>query len=108
MGDSYHVVRSEQDIFMARGNLAGSGMLRFPAIAAGPRRASGPNRAPDSGDDTEFRGGPPFRAAEPIKVRADPPLSLSALPRLPLKLDFDSAYCRHHLDSASSSAPTQR
>ena len=73
VGDSYHVVRLEQDIFMAWGNLAGSRMLRFPAITAGLRRGSGPIRAPDSGDDTEFRGGPPPHAAGPINVRADPP-----------------------------------
>ena len=73
--DSYHVVGLEQDIFMARGNLAvtGSRMLRFPANVAGPRRGSGPIRVPNSGDNTEFRGGPPPRAAGPINVRADPP-----------------------------------
>ena len=38
MGDSYQVVWSERDIFMAWGHLAGSGMLLLPAIAAGPRR----------------------------------------------------------------------
>ena len=125
MGDSYHVVGSERDIFAVWGHLAGSGMLLLPAITAGPRRGSGPIRAPDSGDDTEFRGGPPPRTVGPIKLRADPPLSLcpvsppaqagrrlrlllslldssslSALSLLPLKLVFDSTYCRHHLDSA--------
>ena len=38
VGDSYQVVWSERDIFMAWGHLAGSGMLLLPAIAAGPRR----------------------------------------------------------------------
>ena len=37
VGDSYHVMRTELDIFVALGHLAGNGMLQFPAIAAGPR-----------------------------------------------------------------------
>ena len=52
-------------------------MLRFLAIAAGPRRGSGPIKAPNSGDDTALRDGPPPRTAGPIKVRAEPSISLS-------------------------------
>ena len=104
VGDSYHVVRSERDIFVASGHLAGNGVLRLPAIAAVPRRGSGPIRLPDSGDVTEFRGGLPPHASGPIKVGAGPfarslslSLSLSAaLPRFSLNLDLDSAFCRHH------------
>ena len=62
VGDSYHVVRSERDIFTARGHIAGSAMKQFPAITAGRHGGPGPIRAPDSGDDTEFWGGPPPRA----------------------------------------------
>ena len=60
VGDSYHVVRSEQDIFTARGHLAGNGMLRFPAK---PCRGLGPIRTLDSGDDTAFWGAPPSASA---------------------------------------------
>ena len=78
MGDSYHVVRSEQDIFMARGHLAGRGMLLLPAIAAGPRGGPGPIRAPDLRDDASLRGGSLSRATGPIKVGVRPfGLSLS-------------------------------
>ena len=63
VGDSYLVVGSERDIFAAWGHLAGSGMVLLPTIVAGLRRGSGPIRAPDSGDVTEFRGGPPPRGA---------------------------------------------
>ena len=66
VGNACRVVRSEWDIFAVWDHLAGNGMWRFPAITAGPRRGSGPIRAPDSGDDTTFRGGPPPRATGPI------------------------------------------
>ena len=76
VGDSCHVVRSEQDIFVAWGHLAGNGMLQFPAIATGPRRGSRILRAPDSGDDTTVRRGPPPRATGPTKVRAETSITL--------------------------------
>ena len=68
VGNSYHVMGSERDDSTVHGQLAGNGMLRFLAITAEPCRGSGPIRAPDSGDDTAFRGGPPPHAAGPIKV----------------------------------------
>ena len=70
-GDSYHVVRSEQDIFTVWGHLAGRGMLPLPAIEAGPCGGAGPIRAPCSGDDASLRGAPPPpHAVGPIKVGA--------------------------------------
>jgi len=87
VGDSYHVVRSERDIFIARGHLAGSGMVRLPAIEARPRGGPGPISAPNSGDDTLLRGGPPPHAAGPIKVGEGPSFSISVL-LPPYKLDF--------------------
>jgi len=114
VGDSYHVVRSERDIFVASGHLAGNGVLRLPAIAAVPRRGSGPIRLPDSGDVTEFRGGLPPHASGPIKVGAGPfarslslslslccPASFFAQPGPRLRLLSAS------LGSSSSSPPTR-
>ena len=72
MGDSYHVVGSERDIFTTRGHLAGSGMLLVPAIEAGPRRGPGPIRAPSSRDDSSLRDSPLPHATGPIKVGAGP------------------------------------
>jgi len=63
VGDSYHVVGSERDNSTAQRRLAGNGMLWFPAIAAEPRSGSGTMIAPNSGDDTALRGGPPPRGA---------------------------------------------
>ena len=106
VGDSYHVVRSEQDIFTARGHLAGNRMLRFPAFAAGPHRGSGPIRAPDSGDGTMLRGGPLPRAAGPIKVRAEPSFR-SLCPASSTQAGLQPRLLSSSLDS-SSSPPTRR
>ena len=76
VGDSYHVVGSERDNSTAQRRLAGNGMLWFPAIAAEPRSGSGTMIAPNSGDDTALRGGPPPRPTGPIKVRVEPSISL--------------------------------
>ena len=79
-GDSCHVVGWEREGPTARGHLAGNGVLQFLAIAAGPRRGSGPIRAHNLDDDTEFWGGPPPHAAGSIKVRADSSFPLCCCP----------------------------
>jgi len=89
VGDSCHVVGSEQNMFAVWDGLAGNEVRRFPAKAGGPREGSGPIRVPDSGDDITIRGGPSPRAANPIKVGEVPPsiscflsFSASLSPRL--------------------------
>ena len=78
VGDSCHVVGSEQGAFAVWDGLAGNEVRRFPAQDGGPREGSGPIGAPDSCDDVTIRGGPSHRAANPIKVGEVPP-SLSCL-----------------------------
>ena len=83
--DSWHGVRcwrfvSCRGVGARRSHILGSPCRKWSVAVSGhrsgPCRRSGPIRAPDSGDDTEFRGGPPPRAAGPIKVRADFSFSL--------------------------------
>jgi len=105
VGDSYHVVRSGQDIFVAWEHLAGSGMWLLPAIAAGPCRWSGPIRAPDSGDVTEFWGGP--RPAGSIKVRVDPSFSLCCSSSSTAQAGPRLRLLSSSLGSSSSSPPTR-
>ena len=108
VGDSYHVVGSERDISTAWRHLAGSGMFPLPTIAAGPRRGPGPIRAPDSGDDTSLRGGPPPRTMGYIQGRwRSHWLSLFFCSRMRWIWSSPSTLpsCRHRPDSASTSLP---